>query len=80
MSKRNNPKDIWKYINKKSDKECWEWNRNKDKDGYGQISINNFTKKYIVWFMKKYTDLFQINYWFVILVTIHHVVILLIYF
>lgn len=37
-------KDIerfWKYVNKKSDDECWEWGLSTDKDGYGRIGVKN---------------------------------------
>lgn len=36
-------KDIekfWKYVDKKSDDECWEWKAYKDTNGYGILRIN----------------------------------------
>jgi hypothetical protein len=37
---KNNMEDIWKYINKKSDDECWEWTSSKDTSGYGMFRLN----------------------------------------
>ena len=32
---------FWKYVDKKSDDECWEWvGKNKNRKGYGRIKIN----------------------------------------
>ena len=47
-------KDIerfWKYVDKKSDDECWEWVGANGKKGYGTISIKGKTHKAhrIVW-------------------------------
>lgn len=34
-------KRFWKYVNKKSEDECWEWAACKDIDGYGKIKIKS---------------------------------------
>lgn len=39
--RRNTPEDVWKYIDKKSDLECWNWTLGIDDWGYGIFHINN---------------------------------------
>ncbi len=41
--KRNSKEDVWKYINKKGENDCWEWQRYKNIDGYGIIKIDYIT-------------------------------------
>lgn len=38
---KNFIEDVWKYINKGGENECWEWLRSCNTRGYGNISINN---------------------------------------
>lgn len=37
FNNRNFIEDVWKYINKKSEDECWEWMGGFDGKGYGRI-------------------------------------------
>ena len=36
---------FWRYVDKKSDSECWIWKGRKDKDGYGNIKVGKKTKR-----------------------------------
>ncbi len=35
----NKFEDVWKYIDKKSNIECWEWTRSLNTQGYGQMNV-----------------------------------------
>lgn len=40
MTKRNIQENVWKFINKKDEDECWEYEGSLDSYQYGQIRIN----------------------------------------
>lgn len=44
---------FWKYVDKKSEDECWEWQSSKSIHGYGQLSVKNrkYTASRISWFI-----------------------------
>jgi len=37
---KNTAQDVWKYIDKKGEDDCWNWMRCLDVFGYGQITID----------------------------------------
>ena len=42
-SYKNTFEDVWKYINKGSLNDCWEWIKSLNTGGYGKIKINGKT-------------------------------------
>jgi hypothetical protein len=46
MPAPNKPEDFWKYVNKDTGTDCWDWNGNKDKLGYARFWIKG--KRYLI--------------------------------
>lgn len=36
---------FWKYVDRRSDDECWEWTGSRRQAGYGQLNINRYPEK-----------------------------------
>jgi hypothetical protein len=71
---------FWSKVNIKSENECWEWIKFKNKKGYGLFGLNAIPEGHTEFRGGSLMEIFQKVYAFYTNVTIPHVVIPLIYF